>query len=216
MLHHPIARQAVRAGRVLITAVAAVILLFALVVTLPRLLGYQTYAITSGSMAGTIEPGALVFSRSVPANEVGIGDVITYVPPVETGVTTLVTHRVVAVQPGEDGPVYETKGDANESVDPWSFLLDADNQSVVEFTVPVLGRLVLLLNDPAMRQLAIGLPALAIALAAAADVLRELRSRRGPGPSSLPPAVAVGDTPSARPVPAVAAAAFSAHRITTR
>ena len=46
--------------------------------------------------------------------ELAVGDVITF----RLAEGTVVTHRIVEVLPGVDGPSYRTKGDANEVEDP--------------------------------------------------------------------------------------------------
>jgi signal peptidase I len=146
---------------------------------LPRLLGYQTYVITTGSMAGTADPGSLVLARTVPTDSLQEGDVITYVPPPQVGIAHLVTHRIVDVSTDEQGVrAFQTKGDANRTVDPWVFQLDAPVQARMELAVPLAGWPVLLLADRMVRMLAIGGPALLVALIALADLVRGVRSAR--------------------------------------
>ncbi|WP_224766337.1 signal peptidase I [Nocardioides campestrisoli] len=158
----------------------------------PSLFGYERYIITGGSMSGTIEKGSIVFEKQVPVDDLAVGDVITYVPPADSGVSTLVTHRITSIKPGEDGvPVLRTQGDANADVDPWKFSLQADTQPVVSYDVPLLGYAFIFLADPANRMFVIGIPAAGIALMALRDLLlalvrRDESSSQVPDPSRVP------------------------------
>jgi signal peptidase I len=145
----------------------------------PRLVGYQTYVITTGSMAGTADPGSLVLARTVPTASLQVGDVITYVPPPQVGITHPVTHRIVDVSTDEQGArTFQTKGDANRTADPWVFELDAPVQARMELAVPLAGWPVLLLADRVTRMLAIGGPALVVAVIALTELVRGVWSAR--------------------------------------
>lgn len=162
------------AGHVGNLALAAAILACAAYL-LPHLLGYERYVITGGSMSGSIERGSVVFSDLRPVEELAVGDVITYLPPADSGVTSLVTHRIVEIgQDGQGTSVLRTKGDANADVDPWTFTLVAAEQPVVEHTVPGLGYLLIALADRQVRMLVIGVPAGLVALLALIELTRNL------------------------------------------
>jgi signal peptidase len=91
----------------------------------------------------------------------------------------LVTHRIVSIRPGEDGrPLLRTKGDANDSIDPWRFSLTGSGQPVVRHTVPYVGHGFIALADRDTRMLVIGVPAALIALLALRDLVRAVRPRR--------------------------------------
>jgi signal peptidase len=143
------------------------------------LAGFQRYVITGGSMAGTYDEGSVVVEHEVPVQDLRVGDVITYLPPASSGVHTLVTHRIVTAQRGPDGGmVLRTRGDANQDVDPWLFSLDAGSVPVVRYSIPVVGTALIALANPDTRRLLLGVPALAIALLAAADLMRAMRRTR--------------------------------------
>jgi signal peptidase len=74
-------RQIRRAGRIASGAAVAVAALAALLVLAPAVLGWQRYAIVSGSMSGTYDKGSLVLDEVVPVADLEVGDVITYTPP---------------------------------------------------------------------------------------------------------------------------------------
>ena len=88
------------AGNAAITAAAIIATVIAALMFVPGLLGLDRYVITGGSMSGTFERGALVFERQVPVSDLRVGDIITYLPPSESGLTELVTHRIVSIEPG--------------------------------------------------------------------------------------------------------------------
>lgn len=143
----------------------------------PSFLGYERYVITGGSMTGSISKGSIAFEKPVPVDELEVGDVITYLPPADSGVSNLVTHRIVEL--GEDAQGasrLRTKGDANADVDPWTFSLVASEQPVVEFSVPRAGYVFIALADRETRMLVIGVPAAFIALLALIELVKNLGS----------------------------------------
>ena len=145
---------------------------------LPAAFGYSRYVLTGGSMTGTYDKGSVVFEKPVPVSELQVGDVITYMPPADSGVTNLVTHRILAMEPAEGGGVlFTTKGDANQSADPWHFRLLSDEQPVVQFGVPHAGWVFIALADRQVRMLAIGGPAVLVGLMALVELLGAVRSR---------------------------------------
>jgi signal peptidase I len=169
------ARIVRRVTRIVMGLAVAIVLIFGIVVVVPKLLGYQTYVITTGSMAGTANPGSLVVARTVPTATLAVGDVITYVPPPDSGITHPVTHRVVEITTDEQNQrTFQTKGDANTGVDPWVFQLESSEQPRMVLSVPLVGWPVLLLADRTVRLVAIGGPALLVALLALADAVRAL------------------------------------------
>jgi signal peptidase I len=94
---------------VLLSAVA----LAALVIAAP-LIGKQPFIIRSGSMAPTIDRGAIAVIAKDRLDALQPGDVVTFQVP--NGAT--ITHRVIRVA-AVDGVTYlETKGDANAAPDP--------------------------------------------------------------------------------------------------
>lgn len=153
----------------------------------PSLLGYDRYVITGGSMSGAIERGSVVFEKPVPVEDLVVGDVITYVPPADSGVHNLVTHRIVEMETTPDGlQLLRTQGDANPDPDPWQFSLTAPTQPVVEFTVPVVGYAFTALADPDVRMLIIGVPAGLVALLAGIELVRAVRQTK-PIETDAPP-----------------------------
>jgi signal peptidase len=79
----------------------------------PTIAGHHLYIVLSGSMSPTINTGSMVVVRPQAADEITVGDIITYRQP---GKSTLTIHRVVEVR-GEGGLQFITQGDANETID---------------------------------------------------------------------------------------------------
>ena len=115
-----------------------------LLVLLPIGLGFDRYVMTGDSMAGSLGRGSVVFERVVPISDLEVGDVITYPRPADADGSGMVTHRIVSI--GPDGIV--TRGDAEPAVDPWVLRPDEPTASRVEFAVPWVGWVYLLLLHP--------------------------------------------------------------------
>lgn len=107
-------------------AVAAALLL------LPRILGFETLAVLSGSMEPEISVGEIVYVRDVEPEELEAGDILTY----RIGGNTMVTHRIVEAD--KVNKLFITKGDANEATDSSPVTYD-QVVGKVYFHVPCLG-----------------------------------------------------------------------------
>lgn len=186
-------RSRVLLGRVL-TAFSVVTTLLAVAFILPTALGLQRFVITGSSMQGTYDLGSVVYSELVPTTDLRVGDVITYQPPPDAGIDTLVTHRIVSLDDG----VVRTKGDNVPQADPWTFRISQPTQARAVFGVPYVGWLFIWLNDRDTRQLFVGGPAGLIALASLGQIIMVLvrRARNGPEPapqtSATPTAARLG------------------------
>lgn len=116
-----------------IALIAAVILL-CLPLTAPRLMGYQVYAIVSGSMEPSIPTGSLVYAKNAEAEDLAAGDVIVFMGGADG--TSVITHRVTENHPQDRELI--TKGDANAANDvtpvPYQRVLGR-----VAFSAPKLG-----------------------------------------------------------------------------
>lgn len=165
-----------RTGRLVGNTLAALAVLAAVAFVVPGFLGFERYVITGGSMSGTFEVGSVVFEKTVPVDELAVGDVITYLPPADSGADELVTHRIVSVRATEGGdPVFRTKGDANAAADPWKFHLGT-TQPRVEFDVPLVGYAFMALADRQNRMLFIGVPAALVGVWSLLELLKALRT----------------------------------------
>jgi signal peptidase len=152
------------------TALTALTVAAALVLALGRIAGLQPLVEQSGSMRPAIAPGDLVVARSVRADEVAAGDVVSFHDDTRAGV--LITHRVTAVHRDGDLLVVQTLGDANDAGEQWVTAPDA-----------LLGRTVLVVPYAGMALAALGAPLVAGCLLGIVAVLAGLvvtaRVRRG-------------------------------------
>lgn len=158
--------------------ILAVAMLIALAVVLPRLGGATPYSVLTGSMRPTLPPGSMVVVRPTPAEDVRIGDVVTY--QLRSGDPAVVTHRVVAI--GLDGTghrIFRTQGDANDSPDA-AWVRPVQLKGVRWYAVPHLGRLSNLLDGPERAAVLTGVVGglLAYAVLMFGSELRDRRRRR--------------------------------------
>lgn len=87
-----------------------------MVMILPFQFNFRYVAVLSGSMTPIMPVGSVGVVQPVPAEKIGLGDVLTFTSKDHSG--NLVTHRVVEILTGEDGALsFRTKGDANEGND---------------------------------------------------------------------------------------------------
>jgi signal peptidase len=96
---------------------AVIILLMAAAVftfLAPRF-GWRVDAVFSGSMEPQLKVGGLVVTRPVAAEDIKVGDIITFHSPLNKQLTS---HRVIAIE-DSSSPGFRTKGDANEDADPF-------------------------------------------------------------------------------------------------
>ena len=127
------------------------VLVFAVLAVGPHMLGYRTMTMLTASMAPEIDPGDVTIVTPIAISEVTEGMVITYHKPIEDH--SLVTHRVVSVETGPNGTVtVQTKGDANEAIDPWTATLEGDTAYEVRAVIPELGHLIQALRAPVVTQ----------------------------------------------------------------
>lgn len=152
-----------RTGKVLSTVlVVLAIAAFALLALGPRLLGYQTSTMLTGSMAPLINPGDVVVTVPVPVKDIRVGDIITYHIPVED--QRVETHRIIEITTTPTGQTaVQTKGDANNGKDPWVATLSGQMVDRQVATIPYLGTAIRTLREPAVRNtLMYGAPAVLV------------------------------------------------------
>jgi len=109
-------------------------LLFAASLLLPRVAGYGTYAVLTGSMQPQIPQGSVVYTEKVQPGELAEGDVITF--RLHGG--AVVTHRIDEID--ADGDII-TKGDANNVTDQGS-ITHSQVIGRVKFHLPYLGSVI--------------------------------------------------------------------------
>lgn len=143
--------------------------------TMPRLLGWQPQVVLSGSMQPALSPGSVVFIEPRDAEDVAVGDILTFRHPENR--ESLVTHRVLEVTRAKGSPAFSTKGDANAAPDKW--LVPAANVvGTVRYSLPYMGYVTQRAQTPLGFALLVGLPAAVIVLRELRNIARQLRGQR--------------------------------------
>lgn len=144
------------------SALVAVVVILALLLAGPRVLGTQVFTVLSGSMEPTYHTGALIYVKDVDPAQIVPGQVITFMLDEDT----VATHRVVDVVPDEEDPSvlrFRTKGDAND-VEDGSLVHYKNVLGSPVFTIPKLGYLANYIQKPPGMYLAISAGALLLML----------------------------------------------------
>ncbi|WP_062521353.1 signal peptidase I [Demequina silvatica] len=114
--------------------------------------------VVSGSMEPAIAAGDLIIDRPIRASELEVGDIATL--PSSDG-TSLVTHRVVWIDPVGEDRLVGMQGDANASADQEPYVAQGD-VLVLALTVPGAGAVLEAVSRPVVL-IPIGLVLLACA-----------------------------------------------------
>lgn len=97
-------------------ALFIVLCLLAVMVIIPRIGGATAYTVLTGSMRPEHPPGQLIVVKPVQAEDIAVGDVLTY--QLESGKPEVVTHRVASVRSALSGErQFVLRGDANNTDD---------------------------------------------------------------------------------------------------
>jgi signal peptidase I, archaeal type len=98
---------------------------------------WQASSVLSGSMEPKLPTGSVVIAQREPVKTLKVGDVVIFHRPDEP--QRQVVHRIVKMTPSKEGPILETKGDANESKDPWRVRPEGHTVWIVRHDVPYVG-----------------------------------------------------------------------------
>ena len=142
------------------SVLVAAVVIIALLLAGPRLLGMDVFTVLSGSMEPTYHTGSLIYVRDVEPADIEPGQVITFMLDEDT----VATHRVVEVVPDAEDPTvlrYRTKGDANDAED--GGLVHYKNVlGTPVFTVPYMGYFANYIQNPPGKYLAISAGAIVL------------------------------------------------------
>jgi signal peptidase len=166
------------ATQVCIGLAALVVAVVVLVAVGPRLLPYQTYFVLTGSMEPTISVGALIVLFPATADDLRLGDIITFPRPDRP--SELVTHRIYAIETSADGATrtFLTKGDANPTPDRWQVSANGPGWRYA-FNVPCLGYAFEAMASPLARLLLVVIPALGLGTMWLIEIWRPQRHVEG-------------------------------------
>lgn len=124
--------------------VIAIVFLFMTIsiLTNVQVFGYKFYNILTGSMTPTIKVGSLIVVQDVEVNEIKEGDIITFKG---SSTSNLTTHRVVEIKKDDEKIKFQTKGDANDVLDP--MLVDEELLvGKVVLNIPYAGKIMSFIN----------------------------------------------------------------------
>ena len=117
--------------------------------------GWRIDAVAGNSMNPTIKIGDAVITQPAGASEITVGDIITYVSPLDS---KLVTHRVVEIR-DNNRLMIQTKGDANDSID--NYGVPPENLiGRVVFDLPYIGYIKNILENRTLLLIAVIIPAI--------------------------------------------------------
>lgn len=139
---------------------------------------WRLLSVETGSMEPAVPAGAGVVVVPTSVDDVRVGDVIAFGAP-ESGVPTV--HRVAAVEAGEEGPLFRTRGDANPVPDPWVLSVDGGVVQRVVSVSPDLGAFTSLMGDRIVRLELAGLGGVLVLVAG----LQAIWSRRCDDPDPV-------------------------------
>lgn len=156
---------------VISTILVVIVVVLALLLVGARFIGLNVYTVLSGSMEPTYHVGSLIYVKDVDTDELKAGDVITYMLDEDT----IVTHRIADVIPDETDPSiirFQTKGDANDSVD-GSLVHYKNVIGTPVFSIPKLGYLANYIQKPPGRYIAISAGAIILLLVFLPDLFSD-------------------------------------------
>ena len=143
-----------KAVEYLALAIVVILMMAAVFTYVGPYIGWRVDAVLSGSMEPELKTGSLIITRSIDAEEIEVGDIITFRS--NAADEGMVTHRVIGI--GHSSSLYfETKGDANEDPDP--FTVPARSLvGKVTLHISYWGYFTLFLNTPLGFLLAVVIP----------------------------------------------------------
>lgn len=141
------------------TIIVIVIVALTILLVGTKLIGFQPFAVLSGSMEPTYHVGSLIYVKDTPASEVQVGDPITFVLDENL---TVATHRVVEID--AENQHFITKGDANEFIDAKPVHFN-NLIGVPKASIPGLGYLANYIQHPPGKYFAIAIAAILLLLA---------------------------------------------------
>jgi signal peptidase len=153
---------------VIILLMAAAVLTF-----LAPHFGWRVDTVFSGSMEPELKVGGVVVTRPVEAEDIKVGDIITFHSPLNE---ELISHRVIAV--GDEASLhFQTKGDVNEDADP--FVVPAQNVvGKVCLHIPYFGYVTQFVKTPLGLLLTLCLPGLVIIVMEMRNIWRALNAEQ--------------------------------------
>lgn len=155
---------------VITSALVAAVVVLAILLAGVRVVGLTPYVVLSGSMEPTYHTGSLIYVKNVDPFTIEEGTPITFMMDEDT----IATHRVVQVVPDEtDSTVvrFQTKGDANNSVD-GSLVHYKNVIGTPIFSIPYLGYVSSYITNPPGMYISFTVLAMIILMLFVPDLLK--------------------------------------------
>ena len=174
-------QTAKRVWSVLTTILVVLVVAVALLLVGLRIFGLRTFSVLSGSMEPTYHTGSLIFVQPKEAQEIKVGDPISFVMNDDLVVAT---HRVTKVETDSEGVIFfTTKGDANRFED-GSPVHEANLIGKAVFSIPLLGYVVSYVRTPPGTYVAVAAGALLILILFIPELVKAFRKERNPEESA--------------------------------
>jgi signal peptidase len=165
-------------GALLLVVIAAAGMLIASRLSadrVPTIKGHKLLTVVSGSMEPAIHTGDVIIVAPVDAKEVRVDDIITYRSRDKSDM--LITHRVMGILTINGQPSFQTKGDANDSVDDGFVSADRLIGHMV-FRVPYFGYLTNFVHKPLGFALFVVIPGLYIIIGEVLKMLKAVDAKK--------------------------------------
>ena len=148
----------------------------------PRLFGYATLVVHSGSMGQAAPAGSLVLARPLDAREVRVSDVVL-VRREGAEASPPVLHRVVSLAHRAGKVIVQTKGDSNSVADPSPYQLRGRTLTAV-VAIPHAGGALSVARTPVGWTLLVAVPATVLLWMQLRAIWFPARRRSGAVPAS--------------------------------
>lgn len=157
-------------GNVYSIILLIVLAVIALSMIIPKILGYDGYAVAKKNMEPTIQAGAMVFDKEVDPADLKVGDIVTY----EVSDDELLTQRITVID--AEGKKVTTMGEADETqqVSTVSF---EKILGKYKFHIPFLGYFFIFAQSPVGIAVICGLIIIWLALMIAPSVLSKKEAK---------------------------------------
>jgi signal peptidase len=109
--------------------------------------------VLSGSMAPTLQPGAVIVAVAEPDSQVSAGQVLAFHPPSDSKI--VVVHRVIQVIHHGNEVAIRTQGDDNNAADTWTAVLQGTSAWRVSWAMPGVGYVAIWATQVWLRILAL-------------------------------------------------------------
>lgn len=157
-------------GNVYSIILLIVLALVAVLMIVPKIMGYDEYAVVKDCMEPTIQAGAMVYDKEIDPEKLEVGDVITF----EVSKDELLTHRITAID--AEKKTVTTKGDADQT----EHVSSVSFEKILgeyKFNIPFLGYFFIFAQSPAGIAVICGLIIIWLALMIAPSILSKKETK---------------------------------------